>query len=73
MPVVAGTVTFAPGAMLISLPAAMDRLLSDDALRERYGKAARERVLKEFSLDTVMKKTRDVLLPQGSEKQPKRR
>ena len=56
-----------------ALAAAMDRLLSDDALREQYGKAARERVLKEFSLDTVMKKTRDVLLPQGSEKQPKRR
>ena len=56
-----------------ALAAAMDRLLSDDALREQYGKAARERVLKEFLLDTVMKKTRDVLLPQGSEKQPKRR
>lgn len=56
-----------------ALAAAMEKLLSDDALREQYGKAAGERVRKEFSLDTVMKKTRDVLLPQGSGKQPKRR
>ena len=41
---------------------AMEQLLTDDALREAYGRAARERVLREFSLETVMEKTRRVLL-----------
>ena len=56
-----------------SLAQAMDTLLSDDALRARYGKAARERVLSDFSLDTVMEKTRAVLLRPDSRRQPKRR
>ncbi|MBP0967099.1 MAG: glycosyltransferase [Oscillospiraceae bacterium] len=56
-----------------ALAQAMDTLLSDDALRAQYGKAARERVLREFSLDTVMRKTRAVLLPADAQKQPKRR
>ena len=38
-----------------ALAAAMDRLLSDHALRERYGRAARERVLREFSLPDVLR------------------
>ena len=41
---------------------AMEQLLTDDALREAYGRAARERVLREFSLETVMEKTRRVFL-----------
>lgn len=45
-----------------ALTDAMEQLLNDDALREQYGKAARERVLREFSLDTVMRNTRRVLL-----------
>lgn len=44
-----------------ALTAAMEKLLTDDALREQYGRAARERVLREFSLETVMEKTRAVL------------
>ena len=56
-----------------SLAQAMGTLLSDDALRARYGKAARERVLSDFSLDTVMEKTRAVLLRPDSRRQPKRR
>ncbi|MBR5364305.1 MAG: glycosyltransferase [Oscillospiraceae bacterium] len=45
-----------------ALTDAMEQLLNDDALREQYGKAARERVLREFSLETVMRNTRRVLL-----------
>lgn len=45
-----------------ALTKAMEQLLTDDALREQYGKAARERVLREFSLQTVMEKTRKILL-----------
>ena len=45
-----------------ALTDAMEQLLTDDALREQYGKAARERVLREFSLETVMRNTRRVLL-----------
>ena len=45
-----------------ALTEAMEQLLTDDALRAEYGRAARERVLREFSLETVMKKTRRVLL-----------
>jgi len=40
----------------------MEQLLTDDALREQYGKAARERVLRDFSLEKVMRKTRRILL-----------
>lgn len=47
-----------PGA----LTKAMEQLLTDDALRAQYGKAARERVLREYSLQTVMEKTRKILL-----------
>lgn len=50
-----------------ALTAAMERLLTDDALREQYGKAARARVLQHFSLDTVMEQTRRVLLPESKE------
>ncbi len=56
-----------------ALAAAMEKLLSDDALREQYGKAARERVLSDFSLQTVMKKTRAILLKPDARIQPKRR
>ena len=45
-----------------ALTAAMEKLLTDDALRAQYGRAAKERVLREFSLQTVMEKTRSVLL-----------
>lgn len=45
-----------------ALTKAMELLLTDDALREQYGKAARERVLREYSLQTVMEKTRKILL-----------
>jgi rhamnosyl/mannosyltransferase len=45
-----------------ALTDAMEQLLNDDALREQYGKAARERVLRDFSLETVMRNTRRVLL-----------
>ena len=45
-----------------ALTDAMEQLLNDDALREQYGKAARERVLRDFSLEKVMRKTRRVLL-----------
>ena len=48
-----------------ALAAAMDRLIADDALREQYGKAARTRVLQEYSLQKVMEQTRKVLLPDG--------
>lgn len=44
-----------------ALTAAMEKLLTDDVLREQYGRAARKRVLREFSLETVMEKTRAVL------------
>ena len=44
-----------------ALTAAMDTLLADDALREQYGRAARARVLREFSLKCVMAQTRKVL------------
>ena len=47
-----------------ALAGAMERLLTDDALRTQYGLAARERVLREFSLDCVMKKMRGILLPE---------
>ena len=47
-----------------ALAAAMERLMTDDALRTQYGLAARERVLREFSLDCVMKKMRGILLPE---------
>ena len=56
-----------------ALAQAMDKLLSDDALRVQYGNAAKERVLREFSLNSVMRKTRAVLLPADARKQPKRR
>ena len=56
-----------------ALAQAMDTLLSDDALRAQYGNAAKERVLREFSLNSVMRKTRAVLLPADARKQPKRR
>ena len=45
-----------------ALTNAMEQLLTDDALREQYGKAARERVLRDFSLEKVMRKTRRILL-----------
>ena len=45
-----------------ALTEAMEKLLSDDALRAQYGKAARERVLQTYSLQAVMEKTRKVLL-----------
>ena len=45
-----------------ALTDAMEQLLTDDALREQYGKAARERVLRDFSLEKVMRKTRRILL-----------
>ncbi|MBQ5339306.1 MAG: glycosyltransferase [Oscillospiraceae bacterium] len=45
-----------------ALTDAMEQLLTDDALREQYGKAARVRVLRDFSLETVMRNTRRVLL-----------
>lgn len=45
-----------------ALTKAMEKLLSDDALRAQYGKAARERVLQTYSLQAVMEKTRKVLL-----------
>ena len=44
-----------------ALTAAMEKLLTDDALHEQYGRAAKERVLREFSLESVMEKTRAVL------------
>ena len=51
-----------PPADADALAAAMEKLICDDQLREQYGNAARERVLQEFALDTVMRKTRDTLL-----------
>ncbi len=45
-----------------ALTKAMETLLTNDALRVQYGKAARERVLREYSLQSVMEKTRRVLL-----------
>jgi rhamnosyl/mannosyltransferase len=45
-----------------ALTDAMEQLLSDEALRMAYGEAARVRVLREFSLETVMAKTKDILL-----------
>ena len=59
-----------------ALAEAMQKLITNDALREQYGKAARERVLSTFSLETVMEKTRAVLLKPDSRRmiqQPKRR
>ena len=58
-----------------ALAAAMETLLSDDPLRAQYGNAARERVLREFSLNTVMEKTRAVLLQPDPRRKilPKRR
>lgn len=45
-----------------ALAAAMDKLLSDDALRRQYGEAARKRVLETFEIEQVLRKTWDVLL-----------
>ena len=60
-----------------ALADAMETLLSDDALRAKYGAAARERVLREFSLSTVMARTKAVLLKPDPRRQamqqPKRR
>lgn len=47
-----------------ALTDAMERLLADDALCAQYGRAARERVLREFTLQTVTEQTRRVLLPE---------
>jgi glycosyltransferase involved in cell wall biosynthesis len=48
-----------------ALAAAINRLLGDAALRERFGRAARDRVEREFSTDTMVARTlelyRDVL------------
>lgn len=44
-----------------ALTEAMETLLADDALRAQYGKAARARVLRDFSLKKVMTETRRVL------------
>ena len=54
-----------PPSDAAALAAAMDKLLCSDALRAQYGKAARERVLTEFTLDKVMQKTAQVLLNQS--------
>ncbi len=43
-----------------ALAAALNQLLGDDALRERLGSRARERVLTEFSLDAMVRGTLDV-------------
>ena len=60
-----------------ALADAMETLLSDDALRAKYGAAARDRVLLEFSLSTVMARTKAVLLKPDPRRQamqqPKRR
>ena len=60
-----------------ALADAMETLLSDDALRDKYGAAARDRVLREFSLSTVMARTKAVLLKPDPRRQamqqPKRR
>ena len=60
-----------------ALADAMETLLSDDALRAKYGAAARDRVLREFSLSTVMARTKAVLLKPDPRRQamqqPKRR
>ncbi len=49
-----------------ALAAAITRLLSDSALRARLGQTARERVIREFSVDRMVNQTSDVysqLLP----------
>ena len=51
-----------PPGNAAALTDAIETLLADDALREQYGKAARARVLQEFSLMRVMAQTRNVLL-----------
>ena len=60
-----------------ALADAMETLLSDNALRAKYGAGARERVLREFSLSTVMARTKAVLLKPDPRRQamqqPKRR
>lgn len=45
-----------------ALSNAMELLLRDDELRMQYGKAARRRVLEQFDLQTILAKTRCVLL-----------
>ena len=49
-----------------ALAEAMDRLLSDDALRAKYGAAARARVLEYYDLQKVMAQTEKVLFPEGT-------
>jgi glycosyltransferase involved in cell wall biosynthesis len=43
-----------------ALAAAINRLLGDAALRERFGRAARDRVEREFSTDTMVARTLDL-------------
>ncbi len=45
-----------------ALAEAMDKLLSDDALRKQYGDAARARIASTFSIDKVLAQTEKVLL-----------
>jgi len=47
-----------------ALAKAIGILIENDALRAKFGAAAHERVLREFQLSHVMRKTREVLLPQ---------
>ena len=53
-----------PPSDAAALTGAMETLLSDDALRAQYGKAARERVLRQFTLEKVMAQTRSVIFGQ---------
>ena len=46
-----------PPADVDALAAALTRLLDDQALRERYGRAGRERVHREFSLERMVAQT----------------
>jgi len=55
-----------------ALAAALDRLLTDDALRARLGARARERVLESFTVDTMVAGTRavyDEVLHEGGARQ----
>ena len=49
-----------PPADESALAEAIDRLLGDAAARQRFGTAARLRVLKEFDIDTMVRRTVDL-------------
>ncbi|MCQ2416406.1 MAG: glycosyltransferase [Oscillospiraceae bacterium] len=51
-----------PPSDAAALAEAMKQLLNDDDLRCQYGDAAKKRVMQVFALETVMQKTKEILL-----------